>query len=541
MADPSPSTHDYDVVIVGYGPTGAVLAKLLGGDGVRVLVLERAAAPYPLPRAVHFDDETMRVFQAAGCAEEIVGVTRINPGMKFVNPSGELLLDWPRPQVVTSNGWNASFRFHQPDVERILHRRVAEELSGTVTVVWGAKVTSIIDNGDSVAVHYTPTGTPPNFCVTAKYAVGCDGANSRTRRSLAAGLSGSPNQAPPGAELTDEEDNMEDLGFRERWLVVDVLLRREMPHLGDHTVQTCNPVRPTTYTRQPGDRRRWELAVLPDETDATVTDPDWVWDFIGSGPRGVTRDDAELERSALYTFKSRVANTWVKGRVAIAGDAAHLTPPFMGQGMCAGVRDAGNLAWKLALCVKRGHNPALFESYGRERRPHVRAYIEMAIRLGALMNTCETAAELRNCLQPGAKREEGADGSAGPAKMESIKPPIGDALGVGPAANRLCPQPQLAGGEWLDNVVGYTPVLIIDPEFRGAVAEGVAALERCGVKLLSAADDPAIAAALENVGGRAVLVRPDRYVLGAAGTAAEFEPVVQAGLSIWEGCGAGAN
>ena len=192
--------------------------------------------------------------------------------------------------------------------------------------------------------------------------------------------------------------------------------------------------------------------------------------FDRAGGRRIVCAQATIERRAVYTFQSKVAERWRIGRVLIAGDAAHLTPPFMGQGMCAGIRDAANLAWKLAVCVRQAAEPApdeelcerLLESYGSERRPHVREYIATAMRLGELMNTCQTAEELKNTLQPKAK----ADG----AKMKSIAPALGPGLGVGAAGeeSRLCPQPGAAEkGEGraevplLDDVVGYAPALLL--------------------------------------------------------------------------------
>ncbi len=334
----------FDVIIAGLGPTGATLANLLGLCGVSVLALDRFRAPYPLPRAVHFDDEVMRVFQTIGVAGEVGGIVRVNVGMRFIDPAGNLLLDWPRPQEIGPQGWHASYRFHQPDLERIL--RAALDSRATVRIGTGTEVVGVSDRGDEVEITCLDRETGNRSTVTAAYAVGCDGANSVVRKAM---------------DVTEA-----DLGFNERWLVADLLLKTPKPELGDHTVQYCDSRRPATYARGPGNRRRWEIAVLDGENADSICKPDNVWRLL---KRWISPEEAEMERAAVYTFQSIVADQWRSGRLLIAGDAAHRTPPFMGQGMCAGIRDAANLAWKLALAIKGRAPQAILDSYGSERRP----------------------------------------------------------------------------------------------------------------------------------------------------------------------------
>ena len=465
----------FDVAIIGYGPTGATLANLLVNCGLRVVVIEREAAMYHLPRAVHFDGETMRVFQAAGVADALAKRVRVNPGMRFMSPDGELLLDWPRPQEVGPQGWYASYRLHQPDLERLLRER----LEGRATVLEESKVVGIEDRGDQVSL--TIDGRDGVSSLEALYVVGCDGARSFTRGVIGAGV--------------------DDLGFEERWLVVDALLKRDRPDLGDHTLQFCDPDRPITYCRSPRNRRRWEITVKPGESEAEVTTPERLWTFLKPW---ITPEDADLERSAVYTFRSAVAERWRKGRVMIAGDAAHLTPPFMGQGMCAGIRDASNLAWKLALCVKGLTSESLLESYQAERAPHVRAFIETAVNLGGLINSLDRDAAL-------ALAEETASGSK---RMETIAPSLGESdlggmlSGFSAHQGALFGQPVLSDGTRLDEALGYAPVLIVRHELPvGVVAE---------TAILRADEHPELGVALDALDVDAVLVRPDRYVAGTA-------------------------
>ena len=464
----------FDVAIVGLGPVGATLANLLGQSGVKTLVLEREHACYHLPRAVHFDDEVMRTFQTIGLADRIAAKTRFNVGMRFVDHEGKLLLDWPRPPELSAQGWHTSYRFHQPDLEEILRDGLGRFTE--VEVRSRCEAFMLDDKGDHVELRYEDLTCGRVHRVRASYVVGCDGARSLVRRFL--------------------ESGMEDLGFHERWLVVDVLLNRDKPELGDHSIQYCNPARPVTYVRGPENRRRWEIAVLPEETSTEITAPARVWQLLENW---LSPDEAELERAAVYTFHSLIADTWGRGRLLLAGDAAHQTPPCMGQGMCAGIRDAVNLAWKLALAV-RGGDPAVLDTYGSERRPNAREYVATAARLGGLINASATDAALRAAFP----RRDGS------ARMESIAPPLGQGLGIGPSAGRLFGQPRLADGRLMDDVVGYAPVLVAD----ATLLQGTKLPE--GIAVVSTDDSPDAASQLARFRARAALLRPDRYILGTA-------------------------
>ena len=481
-------TKHFDVAIVGCGPTGATLANLLAECGVRVAVLEREAAIYHLPRAVHFDGETMRVFQAAGIAEQLSEKVRVNPGMRFVDQQRNLLMDWPRPQEIGPQGWYSSYRLHQPDLEKLLRDKLTSR--DTAMILTETEVISVEDQVEEVTLHCRNPGDGHRTMVKANFVVGCDGAGSLLREAIGSG--------------------MDDLGFDERWLVVDLLLKRDRPDLGDHTVQFSDPDRPMTYCRSPENRRRWEIAVLEDETDNEVLQTERIWDFLAPwiGP-----EDASLERSAVYTFRSAIAQNWRKGRLMIAGDAAHLTPPFMGQGMCAGIRDAANLAWKLALCVNSNARIDLLDSYQAERAPHVHTFIETAVRLGGLINAMDRDAAL-------SLTEVDGDGKA---SMDFTPPPLGpsDLVGfvVGNTLHtgRLFSQPTLSNGQRLDDAVGYAPVLVVRHKLPGGVAPSM--------RVLDGEAHPALADALDDIGANAVLLRPDRYIASSAMTQADIKAI----------------
>jgi len=482
---------DFDVAIVGYGPTGAVLAGLLGLCGLRVVVLEREPAILDLPRAVHFDGEVMRVFQTLGVADEIESVSRVNAGMRFVDPGGRLILDWPRPQTVGPHGWYPSYRFHQPEMEAILRDQVQAVSDADVRLGW--EVTGVRHDSDSVSLACRDADVAQST-VTARYAVGCDGGRSFTRGVV-------------GPET-------EDLGFRERWLVVDALLHRDMPELGDFTIQHCHPTHAATYVRGPDNRRRWEIFIgdLPDDEAQA---PEHIWRRLA---RWITPDDAVLERAAVYTFHSVIAKRWRNHRLLLAGDAAHQTPPFMGQGLCAGVRDAANLAWKLAACIHHGHDEALLESYQSERHPHVREYIDGAIRLGRLINASDPEAALKGAFaQP--------DGTY---RMGSIAPRLGpgawDEHSAG--AGHLSPQPRMNGTP-LDDMLGYSPVLLVEDTLLDGTVDINGELMRKGIPGFGAGNGGEIPEMLAGLGAGAVIVRPDRYVFGVAHTAGELVSLIR--------------
>ncbi|MGC6454675.1 MAG: bifunctional 3-(3-hydroxy-phenyl)propionate/3-hydroxycinnamic acid hydroxylase [Candidatus Puniceispirillaceae bacterium] len=467
---------EYEVAIVGLGPTGATLANILAGYGIDVLVLEREEAVYPLPRAVHFDDEAMRVFQSIGLADAIGRDARVNVGTKFVDRDQNLLLDWPRPQEVGPLGWYPSYRFHQPDLEADLNRGIAA--CDSVTLQRSAHVTQVSDKGDSVEVSYLRDDVPQK--VTADYVIGTDGAKSVVRQAM--------------------DSDWEDLGFQERWLVIDVQLKRPRPDLGDFTIQTCDRDRPTTYVRCPREWRRWEISLRPDETREEVTRDAFIWPRLRPA---ITPEDGDIARRAVYSFESKLAKRWRQGRLMIAGDAAHLMPPFLGQGMCTGIRDVANLAWKLVARLRWNAPDSLVDSYEAERRTHTRTYIETAVNVGEMMNSAETAEALTHAIRP--------DGAA---QMNSISRDLDPAIGPrGDAMSGIrMPQPWLADGRRLGDVMAGRCALIT----RNGVPAGNMMPEH-GMIVIDASAHEELRAMLDERGLSALILRPDFYCFGAAG------------------------
>jgi len=414
---------------------------------------------------VHFDDHIMRVFQTLGVAEELDAVTRYNPGMRFVDPQNNLLLDWPRPPGIGENGWYSSYRFHQPDLEKILRDKISS--CKLIELKTGVSVTKVEQASGYATVYGQSEQGETTECYRARYAVGCDGAQSIIRTGI-------------GHEV-------EDFGFNEHWLVIDALLKHDKPELGDYTIQHCGRHRSATYVRCPGRRRRWEVALMPNESRADFEEEKVLWELLSYW---VTPDDADIERSAVYEFKSQVSRQWRNGRLLIAGDAAHLTPPFMGQGMCAGIRDASNLAWKLAKCCME------------EARLPVASRGDSSLKINRLLESYQDE-RIPNVI-----------------KMKSIVPRLGTGLGSnlnGEVCGQWFQQPRLHSKKLFDDVVAYKPALIIEPALWLLWPDNKPLPFTVLVTEQSCLDAYDVSA---------LIVRPDRYILGGAGNIKELEALI---------------
>ena len=349
---------DYDVAIVGHGPVGSALAILLAQRGRSVVVLERWPQPYPLPRAVHYDHEAGRILQSCGIGDALGGISEAAEVYEWRNGSGTALLRFGR-RGLGASGWPQSSMFHQPAFEGLLAERVAELPS--ITVRRGFEVTGL--DRDSTCVTLRGRSIDGiEEAVTSRFAVGCDGANSTVRDLI--------------------ESPVHDLGFFYDWLIVDVVL--DEPRVFDPpNLQICDPSRPSTAVSGGPGRRRWEFMRLPDETIDELNDEKKAWALLA--PWDVHPGNARLDRHTVYTFQARWVETWRSERVFLAGDAAHQMPPFAGQGMCAGLRDAANLAWKLDLVVDGRAGDHLLDTYQTERAANVAAVIDFSIELGKVI------------------------------------------------------------------------------------------------------------------------------------------------------------
>ena len=349
---------DCDVLICGLGPVGQLLALLLRGFGVDTIAVDEAHAPYDLPRAAVVDDEVLRIFQAAGVDEQISANAQVQRGASYVTANGRTIQVFRLEH--SELGHPPLMSIHQPSMERAMVDALQE--LGDVDLRWGRRVETIDRSAEQVTAWIRPVEGGRAEPLVARYLVGCDGGCSAVRGRL---------QIPFGGST-----------FAQRWLVVDTLVDRplaKVPHplfVGD----TSRPI--VTLPMSPG-RHRWEWMLHPGEDQAPFLEPARIRDLLEPW---ITDEQVEVERAVVYTFHARAAERWRAGRVLLAGDAAHVMPPFVGQGFSSGARDAGNLAWKLDA-VLSGAPPRLLDTYDAERRPHVTSMQKLAVRWGGVVQT----------------------------------------------------------------------------------------------------------------------------------------------------------
>ncbi|GJO47254.1 putative 3-(3-hydroxy-phenyl) propionate hydroxylase [Mycobacterium marinum] len=497
MSDkPFQTIRQVPVVIVGAGPTGITAATLLAQHGVESMVLERWTDVYPQPRAVHLDDEIYRVIARLGIADEFAAISRPTQGLRLLDNRFNVLTEFHRDPARSLHGFPQANMFDQPELETLLRanlkRYAHAQLRG------GAEVIEICDTNELLRVTFTDRSDGRVHHVDAEYVLGCDGANSMVRSHIGS--------------------TMADLNFQQRWLVVDVATECDLAQW-DGVYQVCDPFRAATYMRIGQSRYRWEFQLRPGERTEDFNSISALHPLIAPWTTDIAEGDLTLLRVAEYTFRAQIADQWRRGNIFILGDAAHLTPPFIGQGMGAGLRDAMNLSWKIAA-VRCGTLTAdALDTYQQERKPHTRQLIRLALAIGQFMtgggrlgNVVRRALLPRVRFVPGL-RDKISD-STTPALHASALVHKTHRFGRSrQLAGSLCPNPLLPEGQRLDAVIG-TRFAVITSTPLGEAQELL--LRRRNVLVLVTPPASSLADWLRRGGVKAALVRPDRTVMRAA-------------------------
>ena len=477
------------VVVVGYGPVGQVIAAALGLRGHSVVVLEQHDSRYGLPRAAHLDGEAMRILQSIGVARNVADESWRQSTYDFLSSDGRLLhrIDFDHADP---SGWSAGYFCHGPTIETLVDRRVQEV--DAVTVRMGERLVDLHFDDDRVHV-LLQSGEH----IDASWVVGADGANSAVAR-----ISGI---------------DTDDLGYSAEWLVLDVRphdpeLRIDMPE----AAQICDSVRPVSLFRRLGrDHLRIEFPVLAGEMWSTEA----VWSTLDAW--NLNESNSDLVRKAIYTFKSELATSFRYDRALLVGDAAHLMPPFLGQGLCSGLRDVAALEWRLDRVLRGESESSLLDSYGEERRPHVRGLIDASTSIGRIIGADLPSGDIASALSalpaaPAALAHGLLDPQRRPGAGTIAPQATVRALG------KLGPSDDVVSGVWL-LLLRNAPPDGLGESFTGL---NVWVLHLSGQGPAHLDDvDGTLTRWLDALGAAAVLIRPDHYVHTVLATADELPAV----------------
>lgn len=486
------------VVIVGAGPTGITAATTLAQYGVDCLLLDRWPEVYAQPRAVHLDDEVFRLIAGLGIADEFAAISRPAHGLQFRDRDQRVLAQFHRACAKSANGYPQANMFDQPEFEALLRSNLKNYPHAVLRT--NAEVTSTVPIGpERTRVTFTDRISGAEHTVDARYVLGCDGANSLVRTTVGA--------------------HMKDLGFQQRWLVVDISTEDDL-NQWDGVHQVCDPHRAATYMRIGRDRYRWEFRLLPDETAEDYQTLAALLPLIRPWVGDAAEQELRLLRVAEYTFRAQLADRWRSGGMFILGDAAHLTPPFIGQGLCAGLRDAANLTWKLAGVVNGWLPESALDTYQAERKPHARYMICFARAVGAAMTAGgRTGDLLRRLILPRLHLVPGMRTKI----VDSTTPALGASSLVLKSRRRqlagsLCPNPTLPEGVRFDEVAARRFTVVTSQPLTPSQRDEMA---RRGAGVVIAYPGTELARWLQAGRAKSAVVRPDRTVLAATRDTAE--------------------
>lgn len=472
-----------DVVVVGLGPVGAITANLLAHCGLSVIAIDKEPQVLNIPRGVGIDGEIMRAMQTLGLAEKLEPFLKVFRGAQYIDAEGKVVATRPPANHSGSQGWPDRYNVHQPELEQVLREGFEKYLNLTELTSTILESIDQEDDGVTVSVRSLTDGTEHK--ISTKYVVGADGGKSTVRRLIGA--------------------SYHDYGLNQPWIVADFAVTEdaEVPEINTHY---ADPVSPAIYIHVVRNIRRFEFRATPDENLAAAVEPEKIWHRVS---KWISPNDAELLRAAVYTHRSLVVDEWRSGRILLAGDAAHQTPPFLGQGLCTGVRDAVSIAWRLRDVISRGAPESLLESYGPERSDHARYFIKTATELGTKLT--KPTKESIDALNSRVGRE-------GRGKPPQLGAGIYDEKHQGGV---LSSQPHNNDKVLVDDISGYEFSLIIDQALQDNLsARDLKNIELTGLQVVTA--DAALTEWLMSHDTKAALIRPDRYLFGLYNDAAEL-------------------
>ncbi len=465
----------FDCVIVGFGPVGALLSLFLSRLELKVAIVDKNTSIYPLPRAIHFDQEVMRIFQMIGLSEKVASISRVGTrGMHFIDDNHNTLMEREGSPEIGDQGWPKSWYFHQPDLERVLRNEVKK--SSKITPFLGYQAISVEQSEETVSLSCKGKISGEELVLSGSFLIGCDGANSIV-----------------GDYMNDESI---DYGFEEKYLVIDMIVDNrfsKIKSLPDYTIQKCSSKRPVTRCFISKKRRRWEIKILPSDNESRIKKDEQIWSFLNEW---IDKKCAIIERAEIYTFKSKISKRWVKDRVVIAGDSAHLSPPFLGQGMCAGLRDVSSLSWRVKSILSGNFRISPLLAYQNERFSHVSEFIKLAVKCGKIMSDPEII------FKSNKKKDDNL--------FDFPRPKISTQLNTDcQLSGSLLPQ-FVEKGKRTDDKLGYRFVLICLEKNYDILEEA----KKQSIHVAAASGK--LKAWISNFNKVALLVRPDKYILGSA-------------------------
>ena len=472
----------FDIAICGYGPVGSTFAGLMGKLGHKVLVIDRNIGPSPTARAINTDGEQLRTFDRLGIAEKVVEnsteVHRVHFGDANLNPIQTI----EQPVGVSAMGWPNQVLFYQPELEGFI--RASVESENNIVIKEGTELLSFDDTTEGVTINCK--NSEGDLMFFSKYLIGCDGASSFVRREL--------------------DVDLEDFEYNQEWLVCDAHLTKKINIPEKEAMQVCDPKRPGTYVPGRRGHLRFEFKKMPGEDSKELEKEENVWKLLKPW---INENNAKLERAQVYSFHACIAETWRKGNVLIAGDAAHQMPPFMGAGMGTGIRDITNISWKLDLLLKNKAKEGILDTYQKERHSHAKWTIAQTVTIGQVIEGFCAAAEGKEYEPKGPSYDVNfphipAGIYSDPADMITGVP---------------IPQPVLSKSnkkEMLDRIINGNFAVLTQESNLDLTDKAKSIIDLLDIKLVTIEPDEDTEERLKTVFEKykAVLVRPDKYTYG---------------------------